>query len=212
MKPKRPVIFDMDGTLWDAADQIVESWNIVLEREKAARPPLTRAQLEPQLGKVMNKIAEALFPEVSEAESLRLLDLCCAYENEYLLEHGAVLYDGLEEVLKQLSREHDLFIVSNCQSGYIEAFLDHYGFRNYITDIECYGNNGKSKAENIRLLADRNGLVNPLYVGDTQGDYNACSEAGVPFLWAAYGFGSVDADVPQIAKITDLPGYLSKEE
>ena len=59
----------------------------------------------------------------------------------------------------------------------------------YIKDYECFGNNGLSKGENISLIVKRNLLKAPLYVGDTQGDYEACQKAGVPFVWAAYGFG-----------------------
>ena len=48
-----------------------------------------------------------------------------------------------------------------------------------------------------------------LYLGDTQGDLDACREAGVPFLFAAYGFGSVDASIPRIEALDDLPEYLA---
>ena len=41
------------------------------------------------------------------------------------------------------------------------------------------------------MIAERNHLKHPVYVGDTIGDYNACQEAGVPFVFAAYGFGEV---------------------
>ena len=37
---------------------------------------------------------------------------------------------------------------------------------------------------------ERNCLKNPVYVGDTQGDYEACQKAGVPFIFAEYGFGA----------------------
>ena len=40
---------------------------------------------------------------------------------------------------------------------------------------------------------ERNGLKAPVYVGDTQGDFEACKAAGVPFVWVEYGFGKVDA-------------------
>ena len=106
--------------------------------------------------------------------------------------------------IEELKEKYPLYIVSNCQSGYIEAFLDHYGFGKYFEDIECYGNNLKQKGDNIRLLADRNGLTEAVYVGDIQGDYDASCHAGVGFIHAAYGFGTIAADVPEIHTFEEL--------
>ena len=106
--------------------------------------------------------------------------------------------------IEELKEKYPLYIVSNCQSGYIEAFLDHYGFGKYFEDIECYGNNLRQKGDNIRLLADRNGLTEAVYVGDIQGDYDASCHAGVGFIHAAYGFGTIAADVPEIHTFEEL--------
>jgi phosphoglycolate phosphatase len=100
--------------------------------------------------------------------------------------------------------------VSNCQSGYIEAFLDYYDFHRYITDFACYGDNKETKDVNIRLLAERNHLERYIYVGDIQGDYEATMKAGGEFIHAAYGFGEVDADVIHLQDIRELPGALKK--
>ena len=97
-----------------------------------------------------------------------------------------------------------MFIVSNCQSGYIEVVIKKNHIENYITDFECFGNQGKPKDENIKLIIQRNNLKAPVYVGDTQGDYEACQKAGVPFVWAAYGFGKPDAYVAKIEKFSEL--------
>ena len=43
-----------------------------------------------------------------------------------------------------------------------------------------------------------------VYVGDTQGDANACDMAGVPMIYASYGFGNVEGDYPVIRKFSDL--------
>ena len=40
----------------------------------------------------------------------------------------------------------------------------------YITDIECYGNTGLSKADNISMVIQRNHLDQSFYVGDTAMD------------------------------------------
>ena len=97
-----------------------------------------------------------------------------------------------------------VFIVSNCQSGYIELVMEKTGITEYVKDFECFGDTGKNKDENIKLIVERNNLKKPVYVGDTQGDYEACTKAGVPFIWAAYGFGRPDDD-KYFAKLEDFP-------
>lgn len=129
-------------------------------------------------------------------------------ENQYLREHGGILYPKLEETLQILSKKYPLYIVSNCQSGYIEAFLEYHKLDKYFTDFECYGNTGEGKAQNEITLAKRNGLERVIYVGDIQGDYEATMEAGFEFVYAAYGFGTVSADVPRVEQFSQLPQVL----
>ena len=119
-----------------------------------------------------------------------------------------MLYPELEATLAKLKKDYPLYIVSNCQSGYIEAFLDHYGFGHYFEDIECFGNNGLQKGENIRRLAERNKLTDAVYVGDIQGDYDATMEAGFMFIHAAYGFGKINAETPVIREFRELPDVM----
>lgn len=202
---KKGLIFDMDGTLWDSAENVAVSWNIAIKESGLVERVLTTADIQGVMGKTMDKIADALFPDLSKEDRMNLLEACCKLENEYLREHGGVLYPDLEEIWTELSKDYELYIVSNCQAGYIEAFLDHYGFWKYFKDIECYGNNFKQKGENIRLLAERNGLEAAAYVGDIQGDYDASKAAGVGFIHAAYGFGTINEEVPAISGMKELP-------
>ena len=109
---------------------------------------------------------------------------------------------------KELAKTYDLYIVSNCQCGYIEQFLRKTQLEAYIKDIECFGNTGKNKGENIRLLVKRNSLKAPVYIGDTKGDCDASKEAGVPFIFASYGFGNV-IEYEYAAKIGEMKDLLT---
>ena len=86
--------------------------------------------------------------------------------------------------------------------------MEGLGIGEYIKDYACYGDNKVSKGENIRLLMKRNGLENVVYVGDTQGDANACKEAGIPMNFAAYGFGEVENIEYQISNFTELLSFV----
>ena len=201
---KKGIIFDMDGSLWDSAAGVAESWNEAILAYGYERKPLTAGDIQSVMGKTMEDIADILFPELNVMQRKELLDLCCRLENDYLRRHGGVLYPDIRKTMEKLKVNYHLYIVSNCQAGYIEAFLDYYKFHDLIEDIECYGNNDKPKGENIALLYQRNNLEDAVYVGDIQGDYDASMSAGVRFIHAGYGFGKVEADVPEIQKFSDL--------
>lgn len=141
----------------------------------------------------MEVIADDLFPDASKDTKLQIMQTCC--EQEHLALSAAtdhLLYPRVKETMKQLFETCRLFIVSNCQSGYVELFLEKSGLGPYISDFECYGNTGNGKAENIRLLMERNQLNEAVYIGDTQGDCDASASAGIPFLFARYGFGTTN--------------------
>lgn len=204
------IIFDMDGTLWDSAKEVALSWNqVVVER---GLPALTDEDLARVMGLPMDKLARGLFPQLEPQESYDLMDDCVVVENDYLREHGAVLYPALIETLRELKKNYPLYIVSNCQTGYIEAFLEHYGIGELFEDIQCYGYNRKQKGENIRIVMDRNQLTRAVYVGDIQGDYEAAVQAGAEFVHAAYGFGVLNDDtakkVPAIHTFAELPAVI----
>ena len=112
--------------------------------------------------------------------------------------------------LEKLQKEYGLYIVSNCQIGYIEAFLHYYGLEQYFKDTLCYGENKLQKGDNIALMAKRNKLDAAVYVGDIQADYEASCHAGTAFIHAAYGFGKINDIVPEMERFSDLPDILDK--
>lgn len=207
---KNGIIFDMDGTLWDSSTEVAFFWSKAIESSSITNRSLTKEDLMSVMGKPMDELMAALFPELTAEKQRELLNLCGEVENQYLKEYGAKLYPRVEKTLADLSEDYFLAIVSNCQCGYIEAFLEHYGFGKYIGDIQCFGMNEVPKGENIRLVVERNGLEEAVYVGDIQGDYEASKMAGIGFIHAAYGFGEIEEDVPRIEHFGELPEVLKK--
>ena len=188
------IIFDVDGTHWDTTHVVADAWNEVVRSETSLDLSITPQKLKTLFGKTMPDIAAILFPEEPKENQLQLIDLCCQREEEALRKKSGALYPQLESVLTQLAARLPLFLVSNCQAGYIETFLDCTGFAPYITDHLCPGDTGEGKAENIREIIRRHHLKSPVYVGDTDGDYQAVKSAGdsIPFIFASYGFGFVE--------------------
>ena len=205
------LLFDLDGTLWDSVDAICVSWNRALaELAPEYAGTVTRERLLPCMGLLLPDILDRLIPGLEADRAAPLLETLLEIENRYVAGHGGVLYPRVPETLAELAGKYPLFIVSNCQDGYIEAFFQAHGLGKYFTDYENPGRTGLDKAGNIALVVRRHGLKRPLYIGDTQGDYNAAVKADVPFLHAAYGFGSVDAPVPAVERFADIPGAAER--
>ena len=189
------IILDVDGTIWNTTGIVADAWNLAFDKYFPQVPHVTAEILKGQFGKPMDVIADNLFPMLSKDEKKLLMEKCCEMEQAALMENTKdIAYDGVIETIKKLSQKIPVFIVSNCQSGYIEVVMEKNGIAEYIKDFECFGNTGLLKDQNIRLIIERNNLKAAAYVGDTQGDYEACKKAGVPFIWAAYGFGRPEDD------------------
>lgn len=202
------IIFDVDGTLWDSTKSVTESWNKAIREHSSLNLTLEPVSLSRVFGKTMTEIADALFPDLSVKERMELLDVCFDEENRYLEDHPGILYPDVVRTIKELSLSCPLYIVSNCQCGYIEVMLRTTGLAPYIRDHLCFGETQVPKGETIRMLIERNNLQSPVYVGDTQGDADSCKTAGIPFIFAEYGFGDVPDARTRIHTFSDLTKLL----
>lgn len=205
------IIFDVDGTLWDSTPVVERAWNRALE-EAGYNVSVTADQLKGLFGLPMDDIIKAILPGVPQKERERFAPYCYKYEHEYLEKESGRLYPGILETIRELAKKHKVFIVSNCQAGYIELFISKTGIGDVITDHLCLGDNNLVKADNIRLISDRHGLKSPVYIGDIQGDADASKKAGVEFIFAAYGFGKVDECYASVNEPGELLGIIDGEQ
>lgn len=202
------IIFDLDGTLWDSSKEVVSAWNIALERCKDINFKLTVQDMHSLMGKQLDEIFKIILGDKSEQRRLEIMEECVKEEDLFIRKHGGILYPNLEETLMKLSQNYKLFIVSNCQENYIEAFLEYHNMEKYFLDTENAGRTKKSKSENIKLIIERNHLDKAVYVGDTEGDYEAAMLAEIPFIHAKYGFGQTKEKTHFINELSQLP-YLT---
>ena len=199
------LIFDIDGTLWDSRALVAEGYNLQLRDEGLTRYCVDAARLRPLFGKVMTVIADELFADFPPAERYALMERCMARENAYLQKNECRIgYPGIVEALRTLAGTHRLFIVSNSQRGYPELCIEKLGLGDCIRGHLCFGDTGTSKGKTIRTLMEKYNITSCAYIGDTQGDYEATVEAGVPFLWASYGFGTPAGYAGKIDSFEDL--------
>lgn len=210
MEKIKNIIFDLDGTLWDSRKQVINAWKKALKNYKTIN--ITTKELTSLMGKTNYEYKKKLFPNIDNDIADKYMKLCEEEEVSYLSIHGATLFNNTIKTIKELSKNYNLFIVSNCQNGYIESFLNHYKLNNYFKDFECNGKTGLNKTQNIKLILNRNKItnVNACYIGDTIGDYEASKNNDLLFVYAKYGFGKCPDNNYSITKIDELPSILEK--
>jgi phosphoglycolate phosphatase len=203
------IIFDLDGTLWDSTANVALAWQAAIAQVDYIDEMMTVDRVRSITGMTYDAIFDKLFPNLTDQQRKEVQILCGKSELEILHTRGGELYPQLEETLKYLGTKYKLYIVSNCQSGYIELFLDLNNMHAHFLGHQCFGTKGNPKADNIKDIVIDHQLKSPVYVGDTMGDYTAATQAGVPFIFANYGFGKVpDGMVATISSFSDFTELL----
>lgn len=198
------LIFDMDGTLWDAVDTYAEIWNMAFERE-GIEQRITRNDLLALIGTPIDDIIRHFVPADQVEHLLQVIAGLVVTELPRL---GGRLYEGVQEGIATLAQHYQLFMLSNCDELELPIFVRYAGIEPYITDTLAYGNTHLRKADNMRLLAEKYHLQHPVYVGDTDSDCSEAHRAGVPFVWMSYGFGTTDRAQLQFDNFSDMVNHF----
>lgn len=205
------IIFDVDGTLWDSTDVVKDAWNAAIVEAGYPFPNITADRLKGLFGLPMVDIIEDIMPQLNEQERIELEPRVYKYEDEFLQKTPGVLYEGIVDTIRKIAKSTPVYIISNCQAGYIELFMEKTDTASCIKDFSCPAYTGKLKADNIKLMIEKHSIKNPLYVGDTIMDQKACITADCPFCFAEYGFGVSENPEYTITKPAQLLEVLGIE-
>lgn len=187
MKPYDSIIFDMDGTLWDAVNSYCKVWDETFIQMGMPEITVSRQELLECMGMPIDEIFSRIVTAPIDTKTfLEKLD-----QNEALMmpKLGGTLYPGVFEGIKKLSKRYRLFMVSNCGADGLKNFLAFTQLSPYVEDTLTHGETLLNKTENIKLLINRYNLKAPIYMGDTQGDCDYAHAANIPMIFASYGFG-----------------------
>lgn len=199
------VIFDIDGTLWNSLPLVAEAYNTQLREEGLEAHSITVEDMAPHFGKVTEEFADGLFPNIPQEIRYPLMERCLAREVTYLrTQECRVGFPKVRETMAELAQKHRLFIVSNCQIGYPDVCIEKLGLTPYIEGHLCFEETRTRKGQTILTLIQRHNIGSCVYVGDTQGDYTASQEAGIPFIFCSYGFGNAEGYWAKIDHFEEL--------
>lgn len=203
------LLFDLDGTLWSPLRLSQTAWKHAGALHHVSTDHISQPLLASLMGHDLETFSRGVFPELEEGTRSAVAQEAMRQELMLLPDGYGEIYEGAAELLNALSRDYRLFIISNCQHGYIQGFLDYYDLDSCITDHVSLEETGRPKKENIALIMERNGIREGLYVGDTQGDCDAARANGLTAVYASYGFGYASNYDIEIKKITELAEILS---
>lgn len=187
------ILFDLDGTLLDTSEGIINS---VKFAEKSMKlPPLMKEDYKKFIGPPPKSMYQSLFglPKDMALEATNL-------HREYSAKQGiyeAVPYAGAAECLAVLKREgYKLGVVTLKLECVAVRLIERFNMVKYFDVI--LGMNGQetlTKAALIYRAREILGSKKVVLVGDSKYDLEGAKETGTDFLAALYGFGFDKRDI-----------------
>jgi phosphoglycolate phosphatase len=196
------LIFDLDGTLWDAAAASTFGWNLALE-SLGLRRRVSVDDIRSVSGRPFPECVATLLPDLAPPPA-SVIELLEARERTGIEVIAGELYPGVDQGLARLADRYPLFLVSNCPDWYLEEFFSHSGLREHFAGWDCHGLSRIPKAGMLLNLVASYRLADAVYIGDTLGDRDAAAEAGMEFVFARWGFGRVDGVPLSFTTFPDL--------
>ena len=201
------VIFDIDGTLWNASAASAKGWNLALE-SMGLHQRVNPEQIASVAGYTYATCMDILLPGLRETHP-RLFDIINDCETKAVTRDGGEFYPGALDGIIRLQNDRKIFLVSNCQEWYLRVFLDFSGLRAVVSGVDCHGMSGLRKEEMFSRMMREYSLGNPVYVGDTAGDEEAAALANIAFIHAAWGFGKPERGSKAVRSFAELVDRLT---
>ena len=184
------ILFDLDGTLTDSAEGIVNSVVYALERKGV--PYANKQELRRFVGPPLQDSFRDYcgFSDEQVKETVRIF-------REYFTEKGIYensVYDGVKEMLDSLCRAgRTLAVATSKPELFAEQILARFDLAKYFSVIAGASMDGTTKPVVIREALRRLGVKasdRVLMVGDREHDILGAKEVGVASLGVLYGYGS----------------------
>lgn len=205
MKGYEIVIFDVDGTLLDTTEGLLNAVRYTIEME--GLPPLSEDVLKTFIGPPIQDSFAGTYGIEDKQYLQELAGIFRGRYKEYEL-LKAYPYNGIYEVFDKLvSSGVKPAIATYKREDYAREILHHFGFDRYTDIIFGADDENRLKKKDIigkclekyeRLLPDK-----AIMVGDTVHDAVAANQLGMDFLGVLYGFGFKAAE--EVKEYSGIP-------
>ena len=205
---KKSVLFDLDGTLTDSGEGIINC--AILALEHFGLPIPTREEMRVFIGPPLHETFIRHGVPADRAE-----EAVAVYRSRYIPtgKYENRPYDGIRELLETLqSRGHKLYVATSKPEGMSKDILNHFDLAKYFTLIcgASMDTSRSSKEAVIAYLMEKTGEKdNMVMVGDTRFDIIGAKHHGIPAIGVSWGYGEVEEMVSAGAiAIADTPQAL----
>lgn len=182
----RLLVFDWDGTIIDSASAIVDCICAAARDTGLQVPPRERAAHTIGLG-----LHDALRFAVPDLPAERTADFVAHYRKHFLACQDSMrLFDGMRELLAELSKSHVLAIATGKSRRGLDRALEAGNLQAYFTASRCADEtNPKPHPAMLLELMDQLDFSSreTLMIGDTSHDLEMARAAGVDALAVTYG-------------------------
>lgn len=204
------VIFDLDGTLLDTSEGVIDAVKYVVEEFNLKRFPedTLKSFIGPPIYETFKNYYNLEKDEVERATEL----FRTVYKEKFLFE--ASVYPGIVDMLKSLKKEGVMLCVAtNKRFDYVDSLLEYFDLLKYFDVTEGSDfENSLNKSDIIKNCIDRLGLVdedNIYMIGDSIVDRKGAEKCNINFIGVSYGFGLNDDDGKNVfSTVEDLNKYL----
>ena len=182
--------FDMDGVIYSAESFIGDAYLHAVNSSGLGFPVPTAGQIIQQIGKPIREIFSNLFPGISEEEMVHLRKYTRKFVVQMVYEKKGIIFDGIAELIKELSSNYTLAACSNGGGRYVEAILKTYQLDKYFIPIlTLESENASHKGELLRSYISKNGNDNTAWVmvGDRKPDLEAAKFNNCSFIGCSWG-------------------------
>ena len=185
------VLFDLDGTLTDSGEGIINCAIFAMEKLGVPVPPREK------MGVFVGPPLWDTFRDFG-VPSNRLDEAVDIFRSRYVPigKFENIPYPGIREVLEALRNQgRKLYVATSKPEVTAREILDHFDLSRYFTEI-CGATIDKSrsaKEEVIAYLLSLDGCQeNSVMVGDTAFDVIGAAAHGIPTIGAAWGYGKTE--------------------
>ena len=188
---QKSILFDLDGTLTDSGEGIMNCAKLALEHYGLPIP--SEAELRTFVGPPLHESFIRFGVPAEEADNAIKI-----YRSRYIpigkFENHP--YEGIREVLEKLiAHGHKLYVATSKPEKMSIEILEHFDMAKYFTIIcgATMDTSRSSKADVIAYLLEQTGRRSEtVMVGDTAFDVIGAKAHGIPTIGVAWGYGKVE--------------------
>lgn len=210
------ILFDLDGTLYSSRGILPDAYRAGIRAfnekyEADVQVPSDKAIFN-QVGNPADEIYNNLFSGLTAGDRGRLQKKIFSDLLRRIRNAEGELYEGTSSVLSELTRSHNLGLVTNAQTEYMEAVLETHDLNQYFGRTLCNDDapNG-TKGEIVAQQLEHFGVngADGLMVGDRTSDREAARKHELTFVGCRFGYGSADL-FEDVSTINTLPELLNQ--